>query len=153
MSNAYLDIVIRRAEHDDAAGLARVHIRSWQAAYPGLIDQVFLDSMSIETRTDWWERALTREGNLVWVADVDSAIEGFVLAGASTTGGWGEVYAIYVDAGHWGAGLGHALLSAAVDGLTDAGFERALLWVLRDNTRARAFYERQGWELGQPIRI
>ena len=37
--------------------------------------------------------------------------------------------------------------------LAGAGFEEALLWVLEGNTRARDFYERQGWSKGKPIRL
>ena len=36
---------------------------------------------------------------------------------------------------------------AAVEHLTEGGHERAVLWVLRDNPRARRFYERAGWVL------
>ncbi len=145
--------MIRSAVPEDAPGLARVHVRSWQAAYPGLIDQTFLDALDIEARTGWWERALTRDSNLVAVAEVGGGVEGFCLAGASVTKGWGEIYAIYVSPEHWGAGHGHGLLAAGEDLLVDAGFDRARLWVLRGNERACMFYERQGWSRGQPIRI
>jgi hypothetical protein len=37
--------------------------------------------------------------------------------------------------------------------MVEAGYWRGLLWVLQGNNRARAFYERQGWALGKPIRI
>jgi GNAT superfamily N-acetyltransferase len=145
--------VIRSAMPEDAADLARVHVTTWQAAYPGMIDQGFLDSMDLEGREEWWERAVAREANLIRVAVIEHRVEGFCLAAASTTKGWGEVYSIYVTAEHWGKGLGRLLLAAGESALVGAGFDRALLWVLRDNSRARVFYERQGWALGKPMRI
>ena len=39
------------------------------------------------------------------------------------------------------------MMAAAVGHLVEGGFERAVLWVLRDNPRARRFYERAGWTL------
>jgi hypothetical protein len=36
-------------------------------------------------------------------------------------------------------------MSGAVATLTDAGYERAVLWVLEANARARQFYEKAGW--------
>jgi hypothetical protein len=45
------------------------------------------------------------------------------------------------------------LLDAAEASMLEAGHERALLWVLNGNTRARSFYERRGWALGKPMRI
>jgi RimJ/RimL family protein N-acetyltransferase len=45
----------------------------------------------------------------------------------------------------WGTGVGRELMAVAVDRLREAGFRSATLWVLRDNERARRFYERAGW--------
>jgi ribosomal protein S18 acetylase RimI-like enzyme len=50
-----------------------------------------------------------------------------------------------VDPDAWGRGFGQALLLAATDALSEAGFREALLWVHPGNERARAFYERFGW--------
>jgi ribosomal protein S18 acetylase RimI-like enzyme len=44
----------------------------------------------------------------------------------------------------WSTGLGARLFDAALVALRDAGFEEVLLWVLEENMRARAFYERKG---------
>ena len=145
--------MIRGARPEDAGGLARVHVSSWQVAYRGLIDQTFLDSLDFELREAWWARALAREANQVHVGEVDGVIEGFCLAGASSDDTWAEVYALYVTPEHWGTGMGRALLAAGEKALADAGFERALLWVLDGNLRGRRFYERQGWSLGAPFRI
>jgi GNAT superfamily N-acetyltransferase len=145
--------MIRSAEPEDAPDLARVHVTSWQAAYKGLVNQGFLDSLDVESRTAWWDRALAREANLVSVGEIDGTVEGFCLAGTSGDAGWGEVFAIYVAPDHWGTGLGKGLLEAGEGGLFSAGHERALLWVLDGNARARAFYQRRGWAIGKPIRI
>ena len=56
-----------------------------------------------------------------------------------------ELYAIYVDPGRYGAGIGHALLQESVRRCTAAGHDRMYLWVLKGNVRARAFYERAGF--------
>ena len=59
--------------------------------------------------------------------------------------GAGEVHALYVHPAAWGTGAGRALLSAATTELRALGFDSAFLWVLRDNERARRFYEHLGW--------
>jgi ribosomal protein S18 acetylase RimI-like enzyme len=145
--------VIREAELDDAMGLAQVNVTSWQAAYPGLLDQTFLDSMDVDGRTLSWQRILHQRRGKVLVADEEGSIVGFCAVGPSIDDDWGEVFAIYVSPGRWRDGVGRDLLKAGEQALVAAGYSRVLLWVLQGNTRARAFYERQGWALGKPIRI
>jgi GNAT superfamily N-acetyltransferase len=58
----------------------------------------------------------------------------------------GEVYGIYVDPDHWGAGIGADLLIDATRALCEAGFQRAILWVLAEDRLAREFYEARGWQ-------
>ncbi|HEX2404074.1 MAG TPA: GNAT family N-acetyltransferase [Acidimicrobiia bacterium] len=137
----------------DAPGVARVHVASWQRAYPGLINQAFLDSMDVASRTESWRRILRQTRGRVLVAEDDGVIDGFCAVGPSTEEDWGEVYAIYLDPDRWGQGVGRALLAAGERALLDDGQWQALLWVLDRNVRARAFYERQGWVPGKPIRI
>lgn len=145
--------MIREAELDDARAVAQVNVDSWQAAYPGLLDQSFLDSMDVDGRTLSWQRILHQSRGKVLVADAEGLIVGFCATGPSIDDDWGEVFAIYVDPRHWGHGVGRDLLTAGEQALLGAGYSKSLLWVLEGNTRARAFYEQQGWALGKPIRI
>lgn len=45
----------------------------------------------------------------------------------------------------WGHGWGSAALSRAEAAMAASGAATAMLWVLRDNDRARGWYERRGW--------
>jgi len=145
--------VIRDAEPRDAAELARVHVTSWQSAYRGLINQAFLDAMTIEGRIERWDALLSHVRGRVLVTEVEGEVAGFCSVGPADADGLGEVYAIYLAPEHWGVGLGRDLLEAGERALGENGHHLALLWVLSTNERARTFYERQGWTLGRPIRI
>jgi ribosomal protein S18 acetylase RimI-like enzyme len=145
--------MIRDARLEDAADLATVHVASWQHAYRGLIDQSFLDSLDVAGRTETWDRILRQHRARVLVAEGDEGVIGFCTVGQSADEGWGEIFSIYLSPGHWGRGVGRLLLVSGEQALSEAGEERALLWVLDTNRRARAFYERQGWVLAKPIRI
>jgi ribosomal protein S18 acetylase RimI-like enzyme len=75
-------------------------------------------------------------------------IAGFVTYGASRdedARGLGEVYALYVDPDSHRGGVGRLLMAHARERLDEAGFDEAILWVLRGNDRAASFYEREGW--------
>jgi len=56
-----------------------------------------------------------------------------------------ELYAIYVRPERISSGVGHALMAELTGRARAAGFEEMLLWVLKDNARARRFYERAGF--------
>ena len=43
-------IIIRSAERDDVRQIAEICVEDWQTAYRGIIDDGFLDSMSVDGR-------------------------------------------------------------------------------------------------------
>lgn len=144
-------MLVRWATIEDAADLAEVHVTTWQKGYAGILPDDFLEGLDRETRARWWRDFIER-GADVHVA-VDSRVIGFCHADSSSDAGWGEVFAIYVHPDHWGEGHGFDLLKAGESSLVAKGHDRALLWVLAGNERGRRFYERQGWQLGKPIRV
>lgn len=116
-----------------------MHVRTWQAAYRGLVPDSVLDNLSMEARTSMWERSIPSGG--VWVGLVDDAVVGFAAAGLSREpDALFELYAIYALPSAWGTPLGFELAEAAL------GDERdVVLWVFAENPRARRFYERLGF--------
>lgn len=147
---------IRPARIEDAEALARVHVRSWQAAYIGLIPQQYLDNLVVDARRlDRWNRTLAetawpRSGTLVAV--LDDRVVAFVGISPSRdddqdSATVGEVQAIYAVPEVWRRGIGCALMTSAMAALTDAGYSFATLWVLDTNRRARKFYEAGPWRI------
>jgi ribosomal protein S18 acetylase RimI-like enzyme len=57
----------------------------------------------------------------------------------------GELWMLNADPAVFGTGAGLAVHDAALLRLAAGGHRRAVLWVVRDNPRARRFYEREGW--------
>lgn len=145
-------MTVRTPLLEEARALAAIHIETWQHAYSHVFSEEFLSGLDMDRREQWFEAQISRGRGLI-VTEAGSEPVGFCFFGDSSDEGWGEVFAIYVHPDHWGQGHGHRLLSAAEDGLADMTHRRALLWVLERNQRARDFYERQGWNLGKPIRI
>ena len=150
---------IRDGLVEDADAVASVHVRSWRAAYRGLIDQEVLDALSVPERADNWRRFIAEPlptGLGILVAVREGAVLGWASFGSGRDedgAADGEVYGIYADPDAWSTGVGRALLTAAEERLTDAGYTRAYLWVLDGNDRADAFYARQGWELDGSTKI
>ena len=138
---------VRRAVLDDAAAIAEVHTRSWQGAYEHVFGAERLAAIDVNGRRAMWERSLERGVRDVHVAvDGGGAVVGFVGTGPSRDpDAAGELGEIYVLPEALGTGVGHALMAAAIEAMEARGYADAILWVLDDNPRARAFYEREGW--------
>jgi GNAT superfamily N-acetyltransferase len=140
-------VEIRRASVADAADIATVHVRTWQAAYTHVFGSERLAQLDVRRRVEGWTRVLN-DGEPVFVADEDERVVAFVSVGAcGDLDGVGELYAIYALPEAWGTGAGRGLMHAAVEQLGADGYAEAVLWVLEDNPRARCFYEREGWEV------
>lgn len=142
---------IARADLDDAAEVARIHVLSWQQAYQGLVPAAFLASQSIERRQSYWREAIVKGEPEVWVAKSQGQIVGWIACGPCRDPGAGsqeaEVYAVYLLAHWWSKGVGRALWLAARARLQAQGFATASLWVLAENHRALRFYQAAGFQL------
>lgn len=140
---------IRDANPDDALAMAGIHVRSWQAAYRGLIDDEFLDRLRPEDRAGGYSFAgADPAAPRTIVAEADGEIWGFAATGPcrdEDAPGAGELYALYVDPSRWRSGTGRLLLDHATARLREGAFDEAVLWVLRGNEGAERFYETAGW--------
>jgi GNAT superfamily N-acetyltransferase len=142
---------IRHADASDAMAIGLVHVRSWQATYRGRFPQEYLDGLDPAHRGKGWRRYLEggpgdREAQLI--ASIDEHIVGFANLGPSRdedANGDGEVRAIYLLPERWAQGVGRDLMAVGLETLAGFGFERAALWVLDTNERARRFYDAGGW--------
>ena len=144
--------VVRPATPDDADAIASVHVRSWQAAYRGIVPDAMLEALSIQRRAGWWHGELTEmmPPTACWVVERSGRVVGFASIGTargdSAGPGIGELFTLYLEPEAWSQGLGRALNDQSIVGLRASGFRSAILWVLADNVRGRRFYERAGWQ-------
>ena len=138
--------MIRAGTPADAEAVSELRLRAWHHAYA---DIVWPELMPTDPETELWRSRLAQEGGhpeiLVW--DQDGEVVGFVVAGEDeyTEAGEGIVLALYVSPHAQGAGVGTALLEAAVERMRGLGLQRAVLWTFERNERARRFYEHHGW--------
>ena len=142
---------LRRATPEDAQSLAAIEVATWRAAYSGLMPDSYLEGLSEAEKAEEWRRSLAKHGQdgrkRVLVAEVAAGPIGFVRVGAASdeAEGTGLVYLLYVLPEYWGLGVGKSLMGAAMAELQELGMREAALWVLRQNRRARGFYEGLGW--------
>jgi GNAT superfamily N-acetyltransferase len=144
------EVTIRTADESDAAGIAQVHVRSWQEAYTGIVPDAYLAGLDPAARTLAWQDGLRRgpgDGVHTWVATLGGRVVGFVSVGPARDEDAGhadrEIYSIYLEPEQWGQGVARDLLRTVVAETGDRTPIR--LWVLAGAERARHFYRRHGF--------
>ncbi len=142
---------IREAEPRDAEAIADIHVRAWQSAYRGQLSDEYLDGLSAADRLPTTRSMIEAPPPelRVWVADEGDALVGFAVTGPSEDADadpkTAELFAIYLEPGRVGTGVGRVLFERAVEDLRSRGFRSATLWVLESNELARRFYDAAGW--------
>jgi ribosomal protein S18 acetylase RimI-like enzyme len=147
--------LVRRARVGDAAPLARADVQAWRETYPGIVPQRFLDRLDPAVRARYWRGALGAvrgpAESAVFVAEMPGhGIVGFGACGDERVGlpdTDGEFHALYLLKVAQDLGLGRRLMQAMARELVLRGARAVSVWTLRDNRRARAFYEKLGGRL------
>ena len=152
-----MDIFIKPMEtEDEIRGKAYVHWKSWQESYRGIVDQGYLDRMTISR----CEEMASRYPENTLVAKDGARVIGFACAG--TVNGEidaGEIYALYVLEEYQKRGIGYALMREALSLLK--GCRVVYLWAFKENAKAIRFYEHVGFRqdgtekelvLGSPVK-
>lgn len=142
--------MIRAAELADVEEMAESAIAAWRAGFRGIVpDHVDPERSWRPERLEERLRAPSIESGEILVGEIDGAVRGLVLFGASRDAGAapdeGEVIALYVHPDHWRTGLGRHLVSGALERLADAGLKQAIVWTLAESPRNLAFYQSLGF--------
>jgi GNAT superfamily N-acetyltransferase len=142
------DWVIRTATDDDAVRFVTAHEAAWNATLAPIVGRRLGDLASFDDRLARYRAGIAAgvEGAWVGVADRNGGIDGLVVV-RRLAAGMGEVRDLYVVPDAWGTGLGARLLTEGIERLRAMGVDRGELWVAEANSRARRFYEREGWSL------
>ena len=149
-----MDINLRAARPDDALGMAKVHVDTWRATYPGVVPADFLEDLSYPSTAAGWQKAITEiksPGEAILVAENEALeIVGITSCGPERSQDplyQGEIYVLYVLPEYQGQGIGRRLVAACAQHLLhQLGVETLLVWVVAENPYRR-FYESLGGRL------
>jgi ribosomal protein S18 acetylase RimI-like enzyme len=131
----------------DAAELARVHIEAWRETYPGMLPQAYLDGMNFAIHARRWRWRLTKGQEVTLAAETAGGLVAYASGDWSRAGapsGEAEISTLYVLKRAQRSGVGRRLMTGAARTLAARGATSLIIWVLRENTPARRFYERMG---------
>ncbi len=144
---ASAELRFRPAGQGDAPAIAALHAGSWQRHYRGAFSDPFLDRADRYLLPLWTERLAAPDPQArTLLAEHDGAIAGF----ARTLLGHDPVRGAFLDnlhvaRGRKRQGIGTRLLALTAQEILDCSPASGLyLWVLEQNSAARAFYTARG---------
>lgn len=133
MTRADLDAgqraILRLATAADALEIADVFLAARRDALP------YLPALHTDGETRRWIADVVLRGSVVWVAELDAAIVGFLSVAGD------HLDHLYVRPGYHRVGIGNRLLAKA----KEHSPHRLQLFTFQRNGRARAFYEARGF--------
>ena len=153
-----MDLTIKQMETpEEIEGKSLVHWQTWREAYDDLLPAEFQETMTLD-RCRFFSQNYP-ENTLI-------AMDGKKVVGFISYGNYrdetiqaGEIIALYVLKDYYGKGVSKQLMHAAFVALDQ--FSEIYLWVLKDNKRAIAFYQKMGFtfdgqeqilKLGKPVK-
>jgi GNAT superfamily N-acetyltransferase len=141
-------IQYREATFNDWERIARLHTRSWQRHYRGILRDEFLDNELLADRLATWKERFQfpKDNQHVILAEEGDTLWGFACVFADHDPVWGSLLDnLHVLSESQGRGVGANLLKKAAQWSytrnPDSGF---YLWVYETNTLARKFYDKMG---------
>ena len=153
-----MKIIIKTMETpEEIEGKSLVHWQTWREAYDNLLPAEYQETMTLE-RCRFFSQKYPE--NTLIAMDGKKVI-GFISYGNNRdeTIQAGEIIALYVLKDYYGKGVSEQLMHAAFVALDQ--FSEIYLWVLKDNKRAIAFYQKMGFtfdgqeqilKLGKPVK-
>ncbi|MFE9688774.1 GNAT family N-acetyltransferase [Micromonospora sp. NPDC005806] len=144
-----MTVSLRPATEADLMAVGALHQRSRVAAYSSFLPAEALAAPTAEEMGRYWVERWTweRADHRMTVAERGGLLVGFSYLGPDDQHdpATGLLNAIHLEPDELGRGTGRELMIDALRAMRDRGWSRAVLWVLRENAHARAFYERGGW--------
>lgn len=143
-----MEVNIRKATLDDINTISNIYALSWKSAYKGLVPQEYLDELK---NTFWvssfqnWINNNTLTAQLICEDELPVGCIAYGKARDDNFANWGEIKSFYLLPDRFRKGYGKKLLQTAIFDMKTNGYENFYLWMLKENYKARNFYESNGF--------
>lgn len=141
--------MIRKADISDSYDIAKLQVSGWQNAYRGLIDDNFLDNMSVDIACDNWKKNILSQNddNHIYVYEKDNKIQGIIRFGKpddALSNYNAEIHVLYVEPSLKRTGIGTKLFNFAKESFFNKNTTHLIIWCLKGNTPSIKFYQKMG---------
>lgn len=142
-------IEIRWVQQEDIQELGFAYSEAYRNAYQGIVPDEYLAQITPQVKEAYFHTLLTQERVRAAIALMDERIAGCMVLTTRSDDDLhsrsGEITAIYLLQEYRGNGLGKKLLEWGIEKLKAFACPTVAIWVLRENSGAIRFYEKQGF--------
>ena len=143
--------MVRLAVFEDLPRIAEMQVFGWRNAYRGIVSDNFLfKELSVSKRVAKYEREWGTVEAKFYVNDDNGIVNGFMNIGKCRDSDKIESFelcAIYVEPLMMNQGIGKQLIEKCESIAIESGYSENVLWVFKENTKSRGFYERMGYRV------
>jgi L-amino acid N-acyltransferase YncA len=143
-----MNVKIRKATLEDVKTISNIYALSWKSAYKGIVPQKYLDELKcnfwISSFQNWINNNILT-AQLIYENDTPIGCVAYGNARDAKFAQWVEIVSIYLLPDYFRKGYGQKLLKTALIDMKTNGYKNCYLWVLKENSNARHFYESNGF--------
>ncbi len=148
-----MEYSIQRVRLGDEQVLAYIMTESWKCAFVNILDEDVLErSTNLERATAMFERLLAQNkgnGYLLKAQGTPHCMAWWDVAREEDMPGYAELICIHSLPENWRKGYGSKMMDRVLSDMALAGYSKVMLWVFRENMRARKFYEANGFHTSE----
>lgn len=138
-------MIVRNAEFADMKQMGYIMSVSFKNAFKDFVSRQTMDACAQPDNCAALLEEIYREGKIHLLIGEDSGLLAWQDREEAA-----EIVAVHSLPESWGTGLGHAMLTRALE---EIGDRPVFLWAFRDNKRARRFYEKHGFRWDSTERL
>lgn len=143
-----MDVKIRKATLKDSKTISNIYALSWKSAYKGIIPEKYLDELKCDFWVSYFQNWIKNDiltAQIIYENELPVGCIAYGKARDVKFDNWGEIVSIYLLPDQFRKGYGQKLLQTAIIDMKTKGYENCYLWVLKENSSARKFYEMNGF--------
>lgn len=149
-------INIRKVKVGDANTLAFIQTESWKSAFNSILSKEDLDRYTdLNEAINLYSKLLNENignGFILTIDENPHCIAYWDKTRDNEMEGYSEIICIHSLCDNWGKGYGTEMMNHILSDIKNSGFSKVMLWVFKENYRARKFYEKQGFVLTEKFK-
>lgn len=144
-------INIRKVKMGDTNTLALIQTESWKNAFKEILSKEDLEKYTdINSVINLYNKLLKENignGFILSINGTPHCMAYWDKSRDEEMKGYAEIICIHSLCNNWGKGYGTEMMNYILKDIKNSGFNKVMLWVFKENHRARKFYEKHGFIL------